>query len=192
MMTQWIDAISQVTLRKGWHWGLALLVAGMLLLPQQIAHGATPVSGPVIVRPGGAALYQTPDGAILTTLPTSSVATASGRTAAADRLWVETASAGAGWLRTADVIAVGVDLLAVVAEGELPADAQAPVGTTAEITPTAPLTSHLPNGGRSRVRPRRQRRGSAQRARRTGDELCRSRQVAAGGAYHLAGAHASG
>jgi hypothetical protein len=123
---------------------LALLIAGLLLLPQQTASGASPVRGPVIVRPGGANLYAAPEGEVVAALPISTVAIAAGRTAAMDWLWVETATGETGWLRTAEVIAVGVDLLPVVEEGETPAPAV--VEETPPAAPEAPTVQDTLTG----------------------------------------------
>ncbi|MCC6455922.1 MAG: PD40 domain-containing protein [Caldilineaceae bacterium] len=88
----------------------------MLLTPGIVARAATPISGPVVVRPGGAQLYSVPDGEVLATLPTSTVFTASGRTE--DTQWVvgQTAGGSSGWLRVEQVIAVGIELLPVATE----------------------------------------------------------------------------
>lgn len=140
---------------------LVILVMGMLLIPQDGARAAT-LYGPVVVRPGGAQLYDVPDGAVIATLPTSTVFTARGRTA--DELWVvgETVVGDAdgdgiadgageqGWLQVAQVIAIGVELLPVVDDTESAAAVVAAVtngaatddATAMPTTPDMAATTH--------------------------------------------------
>ena len=125
---------------------LAVLVA-LLLNPSGVAQAATAISGPVVVRPGGADLYSAPAGDVVATLPTGTIFTANGRTA--DQSWVigQTADGTSGWLPVARLIAVGVELLPVydgaqAAPVGTPTTEAAPAGTPASSEPpTEPLTS---------------------------------------------------
>ena len=112
------------------HLFMPLLVLSLIWMPGYVAHAETPIYGPVVVRPGGAQLYDAPAGNVITTLPTSTLFIATGRTE--DDLWVvgvtyvpdeddgadgDGVADGAGepgWLQVAQLIAVGVDLLPIV------------------------------------------------------------------------------
>ncbi len=132
------------------------LAALLILAPVGIAQAANPVSGPVIVRPGGASLYSTPEGEVVTTLTTGTVFTASGRTE--DQAWImgQTADGTSGWLRVEQVIAVGIELLSVYSDttdsdttalpaptvdSSVPAETEPVPGDAALISPTAPITA---------------------------------------------------
>lgn len=123
---------------------LFLLWATLFLIERSVAQAATPISGPVVIRPGGAQLYSAPNGEVIATLSTGTIFTATGRTS--DQLWVMgTASPEAsGWLQVAQLIAVGVELLPIYDEAtaSIPSES-APV---AEDTPppTEPATTETP------------------------------------------------
>ncbi len=89
-----------------------ILVVGLLVTPS-VALADVPISGPVVVRPGGAQLYSAPNGDVVENLPIGTVVTVSGRTG--DDQWlVGVAPDGKiGWVQVAQMIAVGVDLLPV-------------------------------------------------------------------------------
>lgn len=146
---------------------LAMLLVGMAFVPTTTAQAATPIRGLVVVRPGGATLYSEPDGEVVTTLATSTLFTATARTE--DMLWIggwvagDSAAAQNGWLQTERVIAVGVELLPVVATGEaLPVDgapvsaesiaaanveaANVEVGTEAQTTDASAITGTVASG----------------------------------------------
>src|SRR5215207_940951 len=75
--------------QKQTRWFTQLLILTLfvsLLLTPSVAQAATAVSGPVVVRPGGAQLYDAPDGEVVATLRTGTIFIASGRTE--DDLWV--------------------------------------------------------------------------------------------------------
>jgi len=88
------------------------LKVGLLAIPS-VALADVPISGPVVVRPGGAQLYSTPSGAVVEDLPIGAVVTVSGRTP--DDQWlVGVAPDGkSGWVQVAQMIAVGIDLLPI-------------------------------------------------------------------------------
>jgi uncharacterized protein YraI len=118
------------------------LAALLILVPIGMAQAATPVSGPVIVRPGGASLYSTPEGDVVTTLTTGTVFTAMGRTE--DQAWIvgQTVEGRSGWLRVEQVIAVGIDLLSVYSgTTALPAGTEPVPGDAALISPNLPMTA---------------------------------------------------
>ena len=125
------------------HLFILTLLAALLLNPASVAQAATPISGPVVVRPGGAPLYDEPDGEVVATLSTSTVFTATGRTE--DQAWVVgyASPSEAGWLQVARVIAVGVEMLpvangAAIAPAALPAaSAPAAAGTPTIDAPAA-------------------------------------------------------
>lgn len=106
-----------------------------ILLQAGAAEAAIPTSGPVVVRPGGAQLYDAPDGEVIATLSTSTVFTATARTA--DQLWImglapavdaSDAAVTPGWLQVKQVIAIGIELLPVYD------------GSDAILTESAPIT----------------------------------------------------
>lgn len=117
------------------HLFIPMMVLSLVLMPGYVAHAESPIYGPVVVRPGGAQLYDMPAGNVITTLPTSTLFIATGRTE--DDLWVvgvtyvadedgDGVADGAGelgWLQVAQLIAVGVDLLPIV-DSTMPATAE--------------------------------------------------------------------
>jgi hypothetical protein len=126
---------------------LLLLTLSLLILltPRSVTQAATPISGPVVVHPGGAQLYSVPDGEVVATLPTSTVFTASGRTE--DAQWVvgQTTDGSSGWLRVEQVIAVGIELLPVATEAA-PVDSTPATGTEEPEATPAPASAETITG----------------------------------------------
>jgi len=114
---------------------------GLLVTPT-VAQAAEPISGPVVVGPGGAQLYTVPNGDVVETLTIGTVVTATGRSE--DNQWVvgQAPDGKSGWLQVTQLIAVGVDLLPVAANtGD--AGVVAPATGTSVADPSA-ANSALP------------------------------------------------
>ena len=112
------------------HFLMLMVWVSFLLNSGRVVQAATPTSGPVIVRPGGAQLYDAPAGEVVATLPTSTVFTAVGRTE--DLLWVvgQAQDGPPGWLQVTQVIAVGIEWLPV--QSETPAEPIVPPANPTE------------------------------------------------------------
>jgi len=116
------------------------------------AQSATSSDGVLaVVGASAASLYDAPDGAVLSTLPTGSVVTAIGRTA--DSQWVKVVSeqGDTGWVEVATIVAFGLSRLpvadratagpaAATATLKAPAAGATATATAAPPTPTATPT----------------------------------------------------
>ncbi len=124
---------------------LFALILSLLPLPAPFsspAQAAAPAqSGETgVVRPGGATLYDLPNGAVLATLEPISFVTLVGRTSDGDWVVVSTDDGQNGWVETSKLIAYGADQLPVVLD-ESPTPTPVPPTATPTATPAPPTAT---------------------------------------------------
>ncbi len=144
-----------------WHkvLGIVLLVAlfGLFLRPASshqralatdnaaLAAAATPAAGvPVVIKSGGAALYNSPNGAALRQLETGVIVQAISRTPTGDWIFVEVEAGVQGWLASNRLVSVNPAALPVYGRPQAEQSAQPAGGKSGAQSAQAALPTALP------------------------------------------------